>query len=101
MKNLSTFRRSINNFKREWGTFVRVSIIGGLLLYSVGDLSLPLIGAFGAVLFFSHLLAGDAVQKWSEKKLSPGIEGGLTPLYPRVWNFHLSLTEGAPEIRTV
>lgn len=34
----------------------------------------------------------DALLQWSDKSISPGMEGGLSPVYPRVWTFELRLT---------
>lgn len=93
MKYWATIKRNIVNFQREWGTFIYLSVAGGLFLHFVENLSWSLIGHFVLGLYLARGFADESLYKWAEKNMSPGTEGGLSPLYPRVWTFHLDLTK--------
>ncbi len=88
-----TLRRSIVNFRREWGVLTDLSIIGVVLLRIFMELPWSFVGLFILGLFGVRSIAQNELYKWSVNNISPGMEGGLTSVYPRVWKFELSLTE--------
>lgn len=88
-----TLRRSIVNFRREWGVLIDLSIIGVVLLHIFMELPWSFVGLFILGLFGVRSIAQNELYKWSVNNISPGMEGGLTSVYPRVWKFELSLTE--------
>ncbi len=92
MNYFATLKRSAEDFLREWGTFLNFSVLSALLMYFVGNLSWSFIVVFVFGLYLARGLAYDTLQKWSVKNF-PGTEGGLSPVYPRVWTLELRLTK--------
>jgi len=83
----------MNEFRRQWEAFIIWSAVSALVLRFIAELPWSLIGVFVLGLFVARELARDAVQRWSERYISPGIDGDYSIVNPRVWTFELSLSK--------
>jgi hypothetical protein len=92
MNRWPTLKNSVADFRKEWGVFINLAVLGVTVLY-LANVSLSLIGVFLIALFLARVLTYDILSKWTKENLSPGTEGGLSPIYPRVWTFELHLTK--------
>lgn len=93
MTSWAILKRYAVGFIRRWQVFLLWATIGALVLRFNAGVSWSLISVFLFGLFVARLLADDAVQRWSESYISPGMVGGLSLANPRVWTFKLRLTK--------
>ena len=71
--------------------FLLWATVGAFVLRLNAGVSWSFIAVFLYGLFIARLLAEDAVQKWYEQYISPGMSGGLSIANPRVRTFELHL----------
>jgi hypothetical protein len=85
------FKKDLSDLYRK-STFAIVALGAGAMLYFWAELSWTSTAIFMFGLYLARLFAIDVLNKWISENISPGAEGGLSRLYPRVWTFSLTLT---------
>jgi hypothetical protein len=90
VNRLIRFKKAIQNFYAKW-TFAIAAASAAMLLHFWGELSWTASAIFIPGLYLAVGLAANETSKWISENISPGSEGGLSRLYPRVWSFSLEL----------